>query len=404
MSERPSRAAALRACPVPALAPATDARDATAAVRGERLHDLDAMRSVLMLLGIVLHAINPYGLDGSWLVADRARSEVLETIAVSIHLFRMPAFFVVSGYFSMLLLRRRPRPEFLRERLRRTLLPMLAVLLSFNLAQVWFLGPRAPADGFVRGVLLPALHDGQWLGHLWFLLYLALYCLALAALRPRLLAFADGPWPARLARPRAFAALLGIAALVPLGNAVAAHALPLLAQQVAGLVNPEELLDHAPFFAVGCLLQANAVLLRRFSSVGAAQWLVGGAALLALSLLPERGGIAATAMAIVARALLAWCLVRLVFAAFARWARGPSATFRYLSDASYSMYLFHHLCVVVVATALLPLPWAAPAKFAVVLACAALLPLAMHHFLVRPYAPMRWLFNGKPLPAAATAS
>jgi len=111
-----------------------------------RLHELDAMRSVLMLLGIVLHAANPYLTGGDWLVADPARDGAFDAIDGVIHLFRMPAFFIVAGYFAMLLLRRRARLPFLRERLRRTLLPAATVLLTFNLVQVWYLAaPAAPA-------------------------------------------------------------------------------------------------------------------------------------------------------------------------------------------------------------------------------------------------------------------
>lgn len=46
----------------------------------ERLHELDAMRSVLMLLGIVLHAANPYRSSGNWLVADSARLGMFDAI------------------------------------------------------------------------------------------------------------------------------------------------------------------------------------------------------------------------------------------------------------------------------------------------------------------------------------
>jgi len=400
MSECPSPTATPPDCSAAtdAVAQAALSVEASAAP-GVRLHELDAMRSVLMLLGVVLHAINPYGLDGSWLIADASRSPLLEAIAIAIHAFRMPAFFVVAGYFSMLLLGRQATPGFLRERLRRTLLPTLAVLLTFNLVQVWFLAPAGASTGFWHGALLPALLRGDWLGHLWFLVDLALYCIVLAALRPRLGALADGRWRARLARPQALPLLLATAALVPLGSAMAAHVAPMLATQLAGLVNPEELLDHAPFFAVGCLLQLQPALLRRFSSVGAGVWIGTGIAGAVLLLLPERGGPAVVALAIVARTALAWCLVRMVFAGFSRWAGAPSPLFRYLSDASYSIYLFHHLCVVMVATALLAMPWPAMAKFGVVLAVAALVPLAMHHVLVRPYATMRWLFNGRPRPA-----
>ncbi|MGY1522042.1 acyltransferase family protein [Luteimonas sp. A482] len=401
MSERPSPLATLPDCGA-ATAGVVDARLAVAATatHGVRLHELDAMRSVLMLLGVVLHAINPYGLDGDWLVADASRSPLLEALAVAIHAFRMPAFFVVAGYFSMLLLGRQAPPVFLRERLRRTLLPALAVLLTFNLVQVWFLAPAAPADGFWRGALLPALLCGDWLGHLWFLVDLALYCIALAALRPWLDARAGGQGRTLLAQPHALPVLLAAAALVPLASAMAAHLAPMLARQLAGLVNPQELLDHAPFFAIGCLLQVQPSLLRRFSCAGAGVWIGAGITWAALRHLPEGGGPAAAAVTILARTGLAWCLVRMLFAGFSRWAGAPSPVFRYLSDASYSIYLFHHLCVVATASVLLSMPWAAPAKFGMVLAVAALVPLAMHHWLVRPHPTMRWLFNGRPRASA----
>lgn len=394
MSERPADVASMPRSETATQVPAVSG---TGAVVRARLYHLDAMRSVLMLLGVVLHAINPYALDGDWLVADSQRSAALGWLAAAIHVFRMPAFFVVAGYFAMLMLRRHPVADFLHDRLRRTLLPALAVLLSFNLVQVWFLAP-APADGFVRGALLPALRSGEWLGHLWFLVDLAVYCLALAALRPWLRGARGARLHAALARPHTLPALLCIAILVPLATAVAAHVAPALAGQVAGLVNPEELLDYAPFFAIGCLLQLDPALLRRFSQAGPGIW--SGAALACAVLALPATGAAAGALAIVARALLAWCLVRMVFAGFLRWTDMPSRTFRYLSDASYSIYLFHHLYVVVVAAMLLARPWPALGKFGVVLAVATVLPLAMHHFLVRSYPRMRWLFNGRPLPPA----
>src|SRR5690606_21211876 len=156
----------------------------------------------------------------------------------------------------------------------------------------------------------------DWLGHLWFLVDLALYCIALAALRPWLGARAGGQGRTLLAQPHALPVLLAAAALVPLASAMAAHVAPMLAQQLVGLVNPEELLDHAPFFAVGCLLQVQPALLRRFSAVGTGVWIgtvIAGAVLL---LLPERGGPAVVALAIVARTGLAWGLVRVLFAVF----------------------------------------------------------------------------------------
>jgi glucan biosynthesis protein C len=112
MSERTADAASAS---FPGPSPADAAARAPAPVAAAtRLYHLDAMRSVLMLLGVVLHAVNPYALDGDWLVVDSQRSAVLGWLGAAIHVFRMPAFFVVAGYFAMLMLRRYPAPGFLR--------------------------------------------------------------------------------------------------------------------------------------------------------------------------------------------------------------------------------------------------------------------------------------------------
>ena len=103
---------------------------------------------------------------------------------------------------------------------------------------------------------------------------------------------------------------------------------------------------------------------------------------------------------IVSWALLTWMVVRVVFSLFRDWANRPSPTFAYLSYASYSIYLFHHLVVIATATALLPLPLGGGVKFLIVLATASIVPLAIHHFLIRRYDVLGYLFNGRVVPQA----
>ena len=75
-----------------------------------------------------------------------------------------------------------------------------------------------------------------------------------------------------------------------------------------------------------------------------------------LYLTDDRQQLAYRAINIVSWALLTWMVVRVVFSLFRDWANRPSPTFAYLSYASYSIYLFHHVVVIATATALLPLP------------------------------------------------
>ena len=67
-------------------------------VNDERLHYLDAMRSILMILGIVLHSANVFS-DSDWAIQNIDTSVYFSYLVEVIHLFRMPAFFIVSGFF-----------------------------------------------------------------------------------------------------------------------------------------------------------------------------------------------------------------------------------------------------------------------------------------------------------------
>ncbi len=108
-----------------------------------RRHDLDALRAVAMLLGIIYHAAGSFSVGGPWFVLDGARTPLLHIFMDFTHGFRMPLFFVVSGFFTAMLWRRRGLKALVNHRFRRVFLPCMlslvviipptfAVLLSFR--------------------------------------------------------------------------------------------------------------------------------------------------------------------------------------------------------------------------------------------------------------------------------
>ena len=103
-----------------------------------RLYYLDAMRSILMMLGIVLHAAIIFGSD-SWLLEESERSSIYNSIVDFIHLFRMPAFFIVSGFFCHMTISRYGSKLFLKVRTPRILIPLLVAAISLNSIQYLFL-------------------------------------------------------------------------------------------------------------------------------------------------------------------------------------------------------------------------------------------------------------------------
>ena len=125
----------------------------------ERLHDLDALRGFAMVLGIVLHASLAY-FPVVWHVQDPSidGSTWVDELEYAIHGFRMPLFFLLSGFFTTMLWRRRGLHALAMHRAKRGLVPLIIAALTIAPLMDW-VSERAgnePTDFF-------SLH------HLWFL-------------------------------------------------------------------------------------------------------------------------------------------------------------------------------------------------------------------------------------------
>ena len=92
-----------------------------------RYHYLDNIRALAMFLGVVFHAALAYSplLQNFWFSADNQNSASIDIFSFFTHLFRMPLFFLVSGFFSIMLLQKRGVSGFLKNRSMRILLPFV---------------------------------------------------------------------------------------------------------------------------------------------------------------------------------------------------------------------------------------------------------------------------------------
>jgi hypothetical protein len=89
-----------------------------------------------MLLGIVLHASMSF-FPSFWVVADRRQHAAFGVLFWAIHGFRMPVFFVMSGFFSAMLLHRLGRGAMVKHRFRRVFLPLLLGMVTVVPATNW---------------------------------------------------------------------------------------------------------------------------------------------------------------------------------------------------------------------------------------------------------------------------
>ena len=96
----------------------------------KRLHDLDALRACAMLLGVLLHAVFytiPFRYFRHHVLPGASNAWALPYfhLVQLVHGFRMPVFFLLSGFFCALLWQRRGLRGLLKNRILRIALPLL---------------------------------------------------------------------------------------------------------------------------------------------------------------------------------------------------------------------------------------------------------------------------------------
>jgi peptidoglycan/LPS O-acetylase OafA/YrhL len=129
-----------------------------------RRHDLDAVRAFAMLLGIALHASLSFS-TLPWVVRDTRQSELYSLFMMGVHGFRMPLFFLVSGFFTAMLWRRRGLAALLKQRAVRILLPCFVGLMTIiplvNWVSAWAIANAVPVVAPDDGSIAAAVRSGN---------------------------------------------------------------------------------------------------------------------------------------------------------------------------------------------------------------------------------------------------
>jgi peptidoglycan/LPS O-acetylase OafA/YrhL len=391
----------------------------------ERLHALDAVRAFALLLGILFHAsasfidaIAPGGSLG-WFIADSSQSWALLAFAGFSHLFRMTLFFFIAGYFAHLLYHRRGLGGFAQNRWVRIGVPLVVgwcALTPLHRLIWWWANRRA--GGTAELDLWPSA--AQWaswqlpLTHLWFLYYLLLFYVVLVGLRHLVIDAIDTNGRLRVQVDRALSwavdrRLTPIFIAIPV--AVAACFAPEW-NSLTGMPTPSNSLipelipsiGYGASFLIGWLFRRNAALLKKIEThPKSLVWPALSTLLLlgvTMALIQSRiwifPGAAESLRA--ATALFGGALAFYINFAIIRFAlrkfSAPNPKVRYVSDASYWMYIAHIAVVVVlqVWVAQWPIHWSV--KFPLIVGIAFALLLASYHYLVR-YTFIGAVLNGR---------
>ena len=354
-----------------------------------------------MLLGVVAHASYVFTVNGDWLVHDLQASPMFDAIAGFLFMFRMPAFFIVSGFFCHMTLTRYGAAKFLNVRLTRIAVPLATTAILLNSFQNYLLA-RYYEGSIDRAPSLSSSAywiEGHWVDHLWFLNCLLVFFLGAALVyilfRQPLSAMSE-----RL-RSLRWIGTSGIYLLfVPviiLAADYTSYRIPAGIKATVPFLDFYELLHYGVFFVFGFLLGTYPKLMDQFPRLHI--WslaLLGTFALVKIvhALQPFKG-FPTEVLLHYADVYIGWYLCAVCFYLFRKYFDAPSKLFAYLSDASYSIYLFHHMWVVIIGMILMPLTLNVYLKFVFLLLAATVLSFVIHHFAVLRSPLLRYLFNGK---------
>jgi glucan biosynthesis protein C len=352
--------------------------------------DLDAARGVLMLLGLVLHSADVYRV-GRWVVHDPSGNVAFDWLVTAIHLFRMPAFFWISGFFAALSLDRAVPADFFKRRFQRLVYPMVATMLTFNLLQQVVLDHLPPEN-----IKQPTIF-----AHLWFLVDLLIYS-ALAAL----VMTKGGPLDRAFARllrgvqkPASLICILATATAIPILGVATLSKLAGQELDLWDVTSLDRLAANAVYFTFGMVSYRSRALRDVLYGIHPAWFLPA----IGIGVWASQAVQLNYFVLVLLRSVLVWLAVGAVLSLFRRAFNQPSGFKLWLADASYPIYLSHHFFVILFAGLLLTSNLVAPVKFALVLGLTSCCSAAFAQ-LARNVGVLHWMYLGRPMPRVAVAA
>ena len=373
---------------------------------------MDNLRAIALLVGILFHTAMAYSpMSGNiWPAANQEQSITLDFAALFPHMFRMPLFFLISGFFAHMLLEKRGLNGFIKNRLVRIFIPLAVFLPLIALSLVggilWAIEVvehPSPVLEMMAAVLIDPENNESPLplstGHLWFLYNLLMFCGLLALIWK--VKLANSRWLSSLATPKFVVFILPLLLIPALSSVAKPYPPPdsfspeLWSFGFFGiffllgftLYSKQSLLDelkpYAPFLCVISIalysysfLQIKDVSMtivsvyeREFS------W----------SKLPLAG-----AEAFVSVYMTVWCLV-----IGKQYLNRKNKLLRIISKSSYWVYIVHLPILLMIQYSMMNIELGIGIEYLIGSLGTLAIGLASYYIFVKP-TPIGWILNGKP--------
>jgi glucans biosynthesis protein C len=395
-------------------------------MNASRRPDIDWLRVGAVYLLFVFHVGKVFDPAPFYHIRNDELSFAMLVVCGFIGLWHMPLLFLLAGWSAAASLEARGPQRFVRERVRKLFVPLVAgaILLGsvikyfelrsgldLNHAGLWVAEPlQAGFRQVIPGGLpvappfdesffafLPTfftrLDRFSW-AHLWFLAYLFTFTLVYL---PALRALLRGP--RRTVSAGAWIVYAPLALLVPIQL--------VLRPYWPGIQNLYDDWANFAYYSVylvaGFLLACHPELEARVQD----EWkrsLVVALGAMGVLLAAVLTGTTAPSVLLAGSAVAGWCFV-VALLGFARGhltASGP--VLHWLSESAFPVYVLHQAAIVVPGYFLLRLPLGATAKFTLLVVVSVVLTLGVYQWVVRPFGVTRFLLGMKPLTAGRRAA
>ncbi|MDF1809437.1 MAG: acyltransferase family protein [Phycisphaerales bacterium] len=395
----------------------------------QRLHALDALRAIAMMLGVWLHAAIPY-VDGVppffWAASDPDKSAAIGISMTIIHSWRMEVFFLLSGFFTAMMVLRKGIKSTAVHRFKRIVIPFVlamiilqpicAALWGYGFSTQWGFPLKDAAINMIKtswGIEVPG---GQTeFGRLWHFWFLYVLCWLIAA--GLIFEFIGSKLKLNVSSKLgsvvswSFRSWFGAIVLaIPLFGAIYMHS-PLGPEPMSSLKPDWTTFGYyaIPFFAGWVLYPRRDSIdqLARHWWIPLSFGILIATPIYVISLVKlgevsyatgEQPGAMLIAIANASRVLMTTGYGLGLIGLFTRMLSTPgpklSKVVRYGSDSAYWVYLVHLPLVVLGSILLLKLNVPAEIKMLIAMVASGFILLITYHFGVR-YTPIGTMLNGK---------
>ena len=306
-----------------------------------RLYYLDALRSFLILCVVLVHSAQVYNPNKTWLIYSENTSIFANYLIELLVLLIMPTFFMLAGYFSVISFMHSLQRNFLSKRLLRLLVPFVTIVSTLNILQAVLLVKL----GWKHYILPSYVLNGDWIQHTWFLINLIVYTILIYILTKYFKKSTQLFVYILINRFNSLNIYLLIAFL-PLVNIALMVLYKIIPHNILG-INLTQIIAFIPFYAFGIFLFLSKTLLNKFSNISiVASATIVFISYLAINIFKIYDVLEYKLLYLYFKYLGTWFMSSLFFSLFYKYLNVKSQLLYKISDASYTIYLTHHILVV----------------------------------------------------------